>query len=708
MTAKRALLIGVDYYAKPANGKVRNVEFGDLSACVRDVLAFERYFRDQLKVTDIVKLISPLDKSTAPNDLPTHPNIIREIRRMEQDGADGDLVYIHYSGHGIRRDNRTPEDGGDNLSGTALVPMDVMQGGAYLTGYQLGVYVRRLVQKGMRVAISLDCCFSGRALRTEATGIRTSKSPYDNIFLPSDVEAGVEAAILDDTFTEDGTTAYRNCEARLSWVVDPDHCSVLTACDVKQFAQEDYFVERKESMGVLTHFVLQRLQRSSTTQLPSYERLAEYVTRKCAELGYKQRPVLHGEGDIEFFSDRPVFQKSVCHVYPVNGLFGANIGSTCGVAVGAQYEITQSTSSGTHASASDNILRVLSVSDYASTMEFINGSVQSLLASGGSLEASLKTWALPQTSFIMIQFSPQEPRAGTMAELLKQYLSEIPNLALASQGTIPSLVVSQDHNGTFYINQASQPLLKFDASQSRDEGSRIAPGLSYDLQQLHGVPQVQSNDPDAIEKLEYILQHLTRYQAIKNGSYRGSRRSLSPTAFKFEMTTNDSSAWPSITDGTYVVNHGDEVIFEFASLNPTHSAHVAIFSLNPSWGIMKLYPAGAQPMEALNGLESIKVEVTMEIPVHLEYRPILDIIRAYVYVGENPPNWNELVLPDLPADSRKLKEGFLFESVELDSETTTFRHPRPKKQNSKAGTSAMEDDVWTSIDIRVQTFDNQA
>ena len=42
----------------------------------------------------------------------------------------GNLVYIHYSSHEIRRDIKLRRASEGNISGTALTPMDVMCGGA--------------------------------------------------------------------------------------------------------------------------------------------------------------------------------------------------------------------------------------------------------------------------------------------------------------------------------------------------------------------------------------------------------------------------------------------------------------------------------------------------------------------------------------------------------------------------------------------------
>ena len=679
MPKRWALLVGVDYYAR---GKSRPVEFGDLSACVQDVLAFEQYLRHTLHVTEIVKLTSPLDRSTPADKLPTYRNIRRELRRIADAGRPGDLVYVHYSGHGIRRNRQLPDDGGDNLSGAALVPMDVMRGGAYLTGYHLGVLVKRLVRRKMRVAVILDCCFSGRAFRAGDSSIRTSKSPYDESFLSSDAEAVADATAEEEN--EDvGTpaTGHRNTDARLSWRVDPTSCAVLTACTVNEYAHEQGFPEGR--YGLLTYFVLELLRQSRRTQLPSYEKLADHARQKCLETKFAQNPVIHGESSIEFFGERPIFQRTVCHVYPSDGKFYANIGRASGVAVGANYEIAaHQQKDRTANSAHGQRLHVTSVSEYSSTMKLISGYFDFDKASPGSIAAFLRSWALPEPTYIKMGFSPQDPRAREMKSLLRLYLGRVHNLLLVPipKSSDPSLIISQDLEGSFKIKDKEKTLLP-------------------------GIPPLSCNDLDAIEKLAYVICHLARYRAIQHQLYGSSQVSLSTSTIRLELLDLEGQAWRSDVDGTYVAAHGDKVALRFTNLCPARPVHVAIFDLNATWGIVKLYPGGPQPTEETHGSRPIEIDdLTMKVPAQLGRTSIVDIVRAYVYVGKYPPTWNELALPDLPAEAHLIDHEFPIETIEDDLGAQNARHlTRPN--NSKAGStpSVAQHGIWTTIDIKVRT-----
>lgn len=261
--------------------------------------------------------------------MPTHDNIIRELRRITNptDGAKaGDLVYIHYSGHGIRRDGTLPRNRGDNISGTALVPIDVLAGGAYLTGYQLGVFVRNMVAKGLRVAVTLDSCFSGRGLRHLNEGVRTSENGPDHLVLPIDEEAErlAEAAELENNPSTTTHHNHRNTAAKHSWLSNPTNCTVLTACGVNKFAKEDTFSGGKR--GVLTYYMLELLRRHPTKQLPSYERLVDHVAWRLAREQFSQRPVIHGDSHYEFFGDRNIAQRSSCHASEIGGRLELDVG----------------------------------------------------------------------------------------------------------------------------------------------------------------------------------------------------------------------------------------------------------------------------------------------------------------------------------------------------------------------------------------------
>ncbi len=100
-----ALLIGIDYYAP-------NPYFNSLSGAVRDIDKVADYLEKSLKIPSdkITRLTSPIpdlnsiaDVRTARQEMsPTYQNIVNAFNSITEGANTGDLVYIHYSGHGGR------------------------------------------------------------------------------------------------------------------------------------------------------------------------------------------------------------------------------------------------------------------------------------------------------------------------------------------------------------------------------------------------------------------------------------------------------------------------------------------------------------------------------------------------------------------------------------------------------------------------------
>jgi hypothetical protein len=260
MPTQWALLIGVDYYFP---GRQRNVRYDHLRGCVNDVSRIERFLKS-IGVQNIYKLVAPCDednklKDVKHSDLPTYQNVKGKIQHITDSVCPGDSVWIHYSGHGILRHHvdEYDSDDGDEINGTAFALTDVQVGGAYLTGYQLGVWVRKLVEvKKTRVTVTLDSCYSGKGFRnSNKVTMRTSQSnTIDKSQLDSDFEADNEAVAEDARMGHDVQSSTRNAIVRKSWLSNPEGCTVLTACRLDQEAGECHLGDPGTSNGIMTHF----------------------------------------------------------------------------------------------------------------------------------------------------------------------------------------------------------------------------------------------------------------------------------------------------------------------------------------------------------------------------------------------------------------------------------------------------------------------
>src|SRR5450755_1889034 len=77
-----------------------------LRGAVPDVVTIKEYLGTVSTPVDIIMLtVTELadDDGSGPKLLPTYKNVISELKRVIDFGKPGQFVYIHYSGHGTRR-----------------------------------------------------------------------------------------------------------------------------------------------------------------------------------------------------------------------------------------------------------------------------------------------------------------------------------------------------------------------------------------------------------------------------------------------------------------------------------------------------------------------------------------------------------------------------------------------------------------------------
>jgi metacaspase-1 len=95
---KRAVLIGINYYGTE----------NELNGCVNDIRDMKAYLVRR-GFDDIVVL----SDEPGADIMPTADNILRELGHIIDISEDGDMAFIHYSGHGTN----TPDMNGDERDG---------------------------------------------------------------------------------------------------------------------------------------------------------------------------------------------------------------------------------------------------------------------------------------------------------------------------------------------------------------------------------------------------------------------------------------------------------------------------------------------------------------------------------------------------------------------------------------------------------------
>ncbi|KAL8366253.1 hypothetical protein RB595_004835 [Gaeumannomyces hyphopodioides] len=328
--AKWAVLIGIDCYHRPGqppttrryNSARDEIEYPNLRGCVNDVLAVEHYLLNTLQVPpqNIVKLLAPNPgRGTHGWPLPatwiepTYDRIVHELRKVSGDAKSGkesgtragDLVYVHFSGHGARATTVFAHlrgcggaRAGMAVPGTAddedhaLVPSDVLYGGHYLRDLEIAVLMQDMVEAGLVVTVVLDCCHSGGAARHGGDGrlderVRGIKGVYDSHHDPAYVD-------VPDEVTMGRIAFWAN---KPSWLDEPQGFVVLAAC----LAQKKAFETSDGAHGALTKCLLDVLQLGSLGM--SAQAIYETASSKVHEGRLGQTPYLVGNGDRFFFNE---------------------------------------------------------------------------------------------------------------------------------------------------------------------------------------------------------------------------------------------------------------------------------------------------------------------------------------------------------------------------------------------------------------------
>lgn len=145
---KRAVLIGINYVGQS----------GELSGCHNDVLNIKDYIEDVHGFTE--ENMTILMDDGLHSD-PTRANIMAAYTSITEDSQPGDVVFLHYSGHG----GKLKDDSGDEADGydETLIPLDYGQSGQIRDDDLLRYLVLKF-QSGVFVTSLMDCCHSGTVL----------------------------------------------------------------------------------------------------------------------------------------------------------------------------------------------------------------------------------------------------------------------------------------------------------------------------------------------------------------------------------------------------------------------------------------------------------------------------------------------------------------------------------------------------------------
>lgn len=289
-----ALLIGINHYES-------NRLYRSLNGAVGDINLVDDYLKKTVHPKRTWKLISPnpdVSDVRASQEMPTYENIIKAFNEITETAQSGDLVYIHYSGHGGRAITTYQEIKGEGQYDEAIVPMDIgNEEDRYIRDVEMTTLLKRMTDKSLVVTVILDSCHSGGATRGDSdirSGEEEDNSPR------SPVSSSI-LGISREELIENWKKAVEGPQAR-----DP---VVLAACRPTEFAYETIFEGKKN--GALTYWMIDTLKSSGSGL--TFKSLSDRIAVKVQSKFRDQYPMLLGQDDTRFIfgSERASVQYAV-------------------------------------------------------------------------------------------------------------------------------------------------------------------------------------------------------------------------------------------------------------------------------------------------------------------------------------------------------------------------------------------------------------
>lgn len=703
-----ALLVGVNFYMtgnarKDDSGRV--VHYHSLGGCVNDVALLECFLKDEMGVPDnhIFKLTSsaPDDPTqNAPREdrsiWPTYRNISRAFLDVLQKAQPGNLVYIHYSGHGARvktaYGNLKGSDGIDEV----LVPIDIevqqdSEQSRYVRDIEIASWLQEFVSKGLRVTVVLDSCYAGSSNRTYESAVRGTGA-VDYSLLSTD---SIPTSTSRIPFPTSNTS--RTGKVKKNWLLEASGYTFLAASTAFQKAYERRFADKKH--GVLTYYLVDALRCEPTSIRPSL--LLGRILAKIQSHYSDQTPIIDGEDSEAFFGlqgQQRTFSVRVLAVHVAKGLVELDHGALHGVQKGAEYAI-----------CSDD---------------------------GVIVAKALVTESMGLTSvatFLSVSETDQKVvLPGFQALLLKQAPEQQVGVRLLSRD-----VASDDDNihqswlRAFrdYLDRERTPLhwkllSDTDPPESVDFFVTVADGgscelLDSSLRRVAHLPTLPSDDPTSAARLSGYISHMAKFRLVQR--LRADPNSALKAPCRFEVLGKATQVplppvlgdlsrelvFPSgllpavVEDGEYKV-HEREVVSLLFENQGTVPIYVTLFDLKPRWGVEKIYPEGGGWSECVGPGEKRNLPILMEIPESLLNEGVYEItetFKAVVTLRSTP--LGVLQLPDIGKDHSRSSDTDGF-TTGLDQLTQAFAlEDRDVKLKGRSSGS------WQTYDIMIRTVSNR-
>ncbi|MCI0457830.1 MAG: caspase family protein [Gemmataceae bacterium] len=685
-----ALLIAVDCYLK---NRIDGHTYPSLRGCVQDITRVEGFLRRRLGLQDehLIKLTSTNtgapEPPEPPRQQPTYENLVRAFGRLADIARPGDLVYIHFSGHGGRTRTLFPAAKGADGLDESLVPLDIGRPEArFLRDLELGHLLDRMVRKGLLVTLVLDSCYAGGATRGQIRGndvavrgvhfIDTTPRPPDSLVAPLDE--------LADSWQARTRGAVGGGARRHNWLPEPRDYVLLAACRPHELAHEFAFGSGGQRSGALTWSWLEALNQlgPNFTYALAHDRI---LARLHAHFP-QQTPMLLGDGSRVVFGACQAEARLavlVQQVTPDGQRVQLQAGQALGVRRGAQL-----------------------VTYPQGVLDFSRADRRTALLRLTELGAT-GSWAEVVQSFGAQPIQPGDQAvllgAGSV-RLVRRVSLMRPDGSPAAEGDAPLRRVEQALPGNGWVERAPN-------GEAADFLVTVtADGHCYEICDPAGtpipnlLPPLSVEAPDAARSLVERLVHLAKYRAVEelanNDEHSPLRGKLLVELLgmqdDFEPGDLPAPLPFAVIDPEPTLRVGEWAVLRVRN-DSEQVLNVAILDLQPGWGIGQVYP-GRGAFEALDPHRELVLPLHGDLPAGLAEG--LDMLKVFATVGA--PNFRTLALPSL-CHGHQRRSSTTRDNEPSDPLDRLLRAVSADRPATRSLTpAAVPSKEWTVADVRIR------
>jgi hypothetical protein len=629
MTDFYALLIGIDYY-------LPNPLFTSLQGAVRDIDKVADYLDKALKIPPekIARLTSPLPDNNSLGDVrsarkeipPTYQNIVNAFHSITESAKTGDLVYIHYSGHGGRAKTIYPDLKGAGQFDESLVPMDAGNDSYYLRDVEMTTLLKRMTDKGLIVTVVFDSCHSGGATRGDGEIRGARDGQVDTNDRPQDSTVATRAELAQNWLLQT-QNSWKD-----SWLPNQRDYVFLGACRPTEYAYEAAFGTGKERNGALTYWMLDTLNSNpDLTYQALYERVKGQIQSKFPD----QLPMLFGESDRLVFGSEIKSVKYSLTVVDVDfNRVRLDGGLAQGISRGSRFALYPVGSDFTSRQQRLAVVEIIDVQAATAIAKILAVEESGILTEIENIEPGLP--AVMESASVDLQ-----RRVRLYEKAVGDNENDLP-VELAAKQAVALAKVRQVLQGNGWVREVQSELEEGHYQVAIDrqgeyEISRLTP-----IQNL--TPALNIDAVESPAEVVKRLVHLVKYQAAQDLDNPSSELTK---AIEYELLNDERQPLPD--PNNISLKSGDRVYVRLKNIS-AQSLSVAILDFEATWEISQIPIQGDRgAFYSLQPQEETWTRLRFNIPAGANYQQAKETLKLFVTRGMANFQW--LILPSLDKEA---------------------------------------------------------